>query len=185
MAKETVKKTAQKTTKKEATKTTKTYTAFETVVCTSAMNLVGLKKTKEGKLIYLDPKDKTKMVLKVAIPGNQEGDVQSKFIELIVNVEQAKALKANGLDISGKGFVRVKYSIQETYKENEYGYKDVVGFWRHLVDFQLYEDGNWTDWLLHPHKEEAQEDAEEETTDEEDLDPSNFDVEIDEDELPF
>lgn len=181
MAKETVKKTAQKTTKKETAKETKTYTAFETVVCTSAMNLVGLKKTKEGKLIYLDPKDKTKMVLKVAIPGNQDGTVASKFIELITTVEQAKALKSAGLDISGKGFVRVKYSIQETYRENEAGYKDVVGFWRHLVDFQVYQDGSWTDWLLHPHKEEEADELEED----EELDESEFDVDIDEEDLPF
>lgn len=176
-AKKPVAKTATKAAPKKEEKVV--YTANETVIPTSGLNLVGLKTNKEG--VVTTFKDGTK-ILKLAIPGKRDAKgnelTKSKFIEVMVREKAMEALAEAGLDLeaNAKGFVRAKYNIVERTEVDENGYTQTVGLNRYLVDLQLFDKSTgWTDWLINPAQtnDAEEEDSEEETSEDEDVDPDD------------
>lgn len=130
------------------------YVVSERVIGTKAFGVVGVKKDKAGKIIYLD-KDKKKLFVTFALNPNQD-DVEhaTKFLDMLVSTDLGKKLKdEHGVNLlSGGAFVKAKYAIQDSYKKDDNGHTVITNLYRVLLDLQVYDKDNktWSDWLMYP-----------------------------------
>lgn len=130
------------------------YVVSETVIGTKAFSVVGVKKGKDGKVVYLDKERKRILVTFALNPNQEDTNHTTKFLEMVVTGDLGKKLKDEhnvNLLVSG-AFVRAKYAIQDGYKKDSNGHDTIASLYRVLVDIQVYnkDSKTWSDWLIYP-----------------------------------